>query len=344
MGVIEDEYARRTLMELVKHVFSKPTGPIKGLTYKTLAFRIGRRNRNGEGVAVGMGRILGRMGHMLQQLEDDWRRHIPDIQCLAINQTGKNRGLPGDGIKEFWSGYGRLTRKQKQARVGKEHTRIVAFGSEWREVLKRLDKGKSYWVVSPNVRMNEATVGEWRQASVTAHAAFMGYQPTDRGHGQIGPTFAGRTKRGIKSGDIILIARRHRFEPEVVGFGVVHGKFEKRIGVKTPESFGSLRRLRPFIPWSEQAPARVPLIEALRHTKALVRLHPETNDAHRKTCDWIDQKLLKRSSGQKRKATIRGKDMNKRSSFDVGLVSLSKNHQLDYKIQKESSNYKGPKS
>src|SRR5947209_10369551 len=115
----EDQYAQRALFELVTHILTKPAGPIEGLTYKTLAFRIGRRNKNGEGVAIGMGRILGKMGRMLQKLEDDWGKPIPHIQSLAIDKTGKNRGLPADGIEEFWSNYRRLSRAQKEDRVRK---------------------------------------------------------------------------------------------------------------------------------------------------------------------------------------------------------------------------------
>src|SRR5688572_13678087 len=36
-------------------------------------------------------------------------------------------------------------------------------------------KDRSYWVVSPNVKNNERTVSDWRQASVREHAAFMGW-------------------------------------------------------------------------------------------------------------------------------------------------------------------------
>ena len=125
-----------------------------------------------------------------------------------------------------------------------------------------MSEGKSYWVVSPNVRYDEATVGDWRQASVTGRAAFMGWSPNDWAHNQMGPKFAGKTERGIRLGDVILIARRHNFEPEIVGFGVVHGQFARRVrGLKTPESFGSLRRLRPFVPWTGEPPGHVPLLK-----------------------------------------------------------------------------------
>jgi len=104
---------------------------------------------------------------------------------------------------------------------------------------------KRYWVVSPNVRNDERTVSDWRQASVREHAAFMGWFPDEFEHGEMGPKFAGTTARGVMPGDVILIARRHDHEPEIVGFGVVVGEHTKKTRAKTPDTFGSLRKLSP---------------------------------------------------------------------------------------------------
>src|SRR5882724_8250217 len=103
---------------------------------------------------------------------------------------------------------------------------------------------RSYWVVSPNVRNNESTVSAWRRASVLGRAAFMGYKSGDH---PIGDRFV----HGIKPGDVILIARRHRFEAEVVGFGVAEGMVKRAIkNVRAPQGFGAARKLSPFIPMS----------------------------------------------------------------------------------------------
>jgi hypothetical protein len=331
----EDQYARSSLSELVAYVLSKRAGPIEGLNYKTLAFRIGRRNNeNGQGVAVGMGRILGKMGHMLQQLEADWGKRIPHIQCLVVDMVGRNRDLPGDGINEFWPNYTRLTRGQKQRRVRREHRKILAFGGQWNEVRKALNTRQSYWVVSPNVRDNEETVDAWRRASVRANAAFMGYDPNKSGHSEIGPKFAGKTKRGVKPGDIILIARRHDLEPEIVGFGVVRGESMKRItGLKPPERFGSLRRLDPFIPWTGSPPHDVPLKKVVRHTRALVQLHPEWYSGHEKVCAWLDQQLQIRPAGRKVVNKTKRTNRQKASSPTPRIVSSPENHQFDFKVQ-----------
>jgi hypothetical protein len=343
----EHEYARRALSELVAHVLSTPAGPVEGLNYKTLAFRIGRRSRDGNGVAIGMGRILGRMGHMLQDLEGHWGKPIPHIQSLVTDKRGKNAGLPADGIEEFWPDYRDLTKKEKQARVRQEHKKILAFGDGWKRVLAKLeirptgndaksiwlDDEISFWVVSPNVRNNETTVDAWRQASVRARAAFMGWYPDDHGHAEIGPAFAGKTSNGIKPRDVILIARRHHHEPEIIGFGVVQGEAERRLpGLKTPESFGSLRRLKPFVAWSGPPPDDIPLRNAVRHTRALAQLHPDWNDDHRRVCEWIAWQFYKAGSNTGAKIPKKRK-LQSSTHSKTRIVASPQNHQLDYKVQ-----------
>jgi hypothetical protein len=214
------------------------------------------------------------------------------------------------------------------------HNRLSQFG--YRGPFDKIST-RSYWVVSPNVRNNEATVDAWRRASVRACAAFMGWYPNNWSRGQIGPTFAGKTKRGIKPGDVILIARRHHFEPEIVGFGIVRGEFVKRIvGLKKPESFGSLRRLQPFIPWSGPPPGDVPLIDVVGHARALAQLDPAKNNAHLKVCEWINQQLQKRSSGVRGGRTAERKKRQKAISPIPKIVSSPENHQLDYKVQNKA--------
>jgi len=162
----EDQYARRALSELVQSVFSKDAESIQGMNYETLAFQIGRRSKSGRGVAIGMGRILGKMGHMLQNFEGAHSKQIPRIQSLVINKTGKNRGLPADGIKEFWSDYKNLTRQQKEERVRNEYKKILAFGTQWNEVLKSLEilPATAHWIVKSRNRLEDGRPGwEWEE-------------------------------------------------------------------------------------------------------------------------------------------------------------------------------------
>ena len=111
--------------------------------------------------------------------------------------------------------------------------------------------GRSYWVVSPTLHGSNRYIDAWRQTCVSARAAFLAQGPEDDTHGRIGPKFAGQPPDGISPGDVILIAQSDHGGPTVVGFGVVYGKALTRLkGVRAPEAFRSLRRLRPFQAWS----------------------------------------------------------------------------------------------
>jgi len=74
---------------------------------------------------------------------------------------------------------------------------------------------RAYWVVSPNVRNNEDTVDAWRRASVIAGAAFYGV-----GSKQLGEWPNRSQVRGKKNVESSrrhnMIARRHRFDPEML--------------------------------------------------------------------------------------------------------------------------------
>jgi hypothetical protein len=187
---------------------------------------------------------------------------------------------------------------------------------------------KRYWVVSPNVVKDEDTVAEWRKASVVGHAAFMGYGPNDREHNASGYKFA----HVVEPGNVILIARRHKNEPEIVGFGVVKGSYVKgRDGMRLkgralPDTPGSLRRLHPFRARTS-AKVSIPLMSALKHTKALAELHPDKDPDQRKICDWIEQ-VLKRDTRIRGGKGTGGKIKNN----DPRLVPLG-SFQEDYVVR-----------
>ena len=100
-----DQQPRDSLLRLVEYVFNHRDGLIEGITYQTLATSIGRLNKHGLGHAHGMGGVLGRMGHLLQGVEDEWGEPIPHLQSLVVQKTGEFRGLPDEGIREFWPDY-----------------------------------------------------------------------------------------------------------------------------------------------------------------------------------------------------------------------------------------------
>ena len=199
---------------------------------------------------------------------------------------------------------------------------------------------RSYWVISPNVNFDENNVELWRQASVEHTAAFMGYSTDDPKH-RSGRKFAGKVPDGIQPGDVILIARRNRRNPDVVGFGVVVGRAKKRLrGFSPPGHLGSFRRLRPFQPWNKLRDD-VPVDAAINHTQALVKLKPEENPKHGEICRWMDERLFGRSKSKSQRRTHGlAAPVRKRASrgkivvqSGVRIVSSPYNRQLDYAIQ-----------
>ena len=131
--------ARGSLRELVMHVLAHQHESLPGITYEDLAFRIGRLNKHGVGHGHGMGNVLAIMGHLLKGLEVGWGESIPHIQCMVVQKTGPNKGLPDDGIKEFWPDYPKLSLLEKVHKAQAERERVSQFGSRWNAVLRQMD-------------------------------------------------------------------------------------------------------------------------------------------------------------------------------------------------------------
>jgi hypothetical protein len=187
-----------------------------------------------------------------------------------------------------------------------------------------MEQKRRYWVVSPNVRYDYRTVSDWRQASVKWKAAFMGWAPNDPKH-TIGSKFA----NVIQPNDIILIARRHHKKPEVVGFGVVLGRSRRGLkGLKPPQSFGSLRRLSPFVPLSE-SPPHLPLMDILNQIAALHELHPGNVPSHRKICEWMERRLLGDLGTPKT-------DIPNTQDALTKFAELPHEHELEYEVRTRS--------
>jgi hypothetical protein len=194
---------------------------------------------------------------------------------------------------------------------------------------------KSYWVVSPNLASEKkgALVG-WKKIIRQKHVAVMGWSKKH----EIGRRFVDE----IADTDVILIARRRRGKPEIVGFGIVRGnavlcedrKEAKSFikGMETPRHFGSFRNLSPFVR-CDNSPERIPLIKALGHAMALAKLHPKRNHAHKLVCNWMDQSLLGSNSTRLGQMMSGKAQAYQTASRKVRLVSLPKNHDFDYKFR-----------
>jgi hypothetical protein len=171
-----DKQAKDSLERLVAHVFAHQDGLIEGVTYQELARRIGRLNKHGEPHAHGMGGVLGRMRHLLVDLEGEWGEPIPHIQCLVVQKTGPQKGLPDDGIKEFWRDYPRMSKAEKHNRMEAERQKVVAFGSRWNKVLEALGLHK---VVSETADPGERSYG--KGGKLDAHKALKNHVRTHPG-------------------------------------------------------------------------------------------------------------------------------------------------------------------
>jgi hypothetical protein len=133
------ELARESLRQLVKHVYDQRGEPLRPMTYGELSRRIDRRpGSNDDSFGVGMGSILGVMGHMLEELEGKWGEMIPHIQSLAVLKVGDLKGLPDTGLDEFWGEYPKMSLLAKRRKVRAEYEKIAAFGSRWDDVLAAL--------------------------------------------------------------------------------------------------------------------------------------------------------------------------------------------------------------
>jgi len=148
-------------------------------------------------------------------------------------------------------------------------------------------EGRRFWCVSPNVN-NDRLATEWKRLVLLKHAAFMGYRPD-------GHTIGRRFVEEIRKGDMILIARQHKTEPDFVAFGVVQGdKAETRMRHVPPEdgNLGSLWRLKPF---HTRRPPVGPLASVLRrHKMSLVEIVPDRSPDHRKLCAWMERQLRRK--------------------------------------------------
>ncbi|HEY2389960.1 MAG TPA: hypothetical protein VGK22_02200 [Candidatus Angelobacter sp.] len=187
---------------------------------------------------------------------------------------------------------------------------------------------RRFWVVSPNVRYDYNTVGLWRQASVTHKAVFMGYHPNDKGHKQIGYKFA----HVICPNDIVLIARRHHKNPQVVGYGVVVGPFKRKLtGFKPPEPFGSLRTLSPFkaLSGAPKKLKKLNIVRALGQIAALHELHPARRQSDRKLCDWMERQL----KAGKSLRTTSGDESRYSSTASVRLANLPHYNELEFQMR-----------
>ncbi|NHZ99686.1 hypothetical protein [Massilia sp. CCM 8734] len=131
-------YAKRCLPILIAHVLEQNDQLMETLTYKELAASLGRLNKNGEPWARGLGHVLSRVTSMIEGVDLNWSQPTPYLTTIVVAGQGPNKGLPGVGVKERWTGYEQLILAEKRSKLANEHEKIIRFGDRWNEVLERL--------------------------------------------------------------------------------------------------------------------------------------------------------------------------------------------------------------
>jgi hypothetical protein len=178
------------------------------------------------------------------------------------------------------------------------------------------EKTIRYWVVSPNVRKHQWSLGDWKDLIKQTGTAIMGWSPTQKKGMRLGSKFA----NDIEKNDVILIARGRGANREIVGCGRVassallpQGKDEtllklpNKSQVQAPESFGSYRLLDPFVVLEGQ---KWPSFKGVTYQIwAMYELKPVSADDAR-LCKWLDSKLAmvgKGSTKKQKEKTKKGK-------------------------------------
>lgn len=130
--------ALKALPYLVEHVRRQKDGVLNPLTYSDLALYIGRVKPDGSPMALGMGEVLGVVIELIQRATADWPEvaRPPHITSMVVLKSGRDAGLPDDGVKGFWPGFELMSAAEKRAKINDEYSRILAYGDLWLKVLE----------------------------------------------------------------------------------------------------------------------------------------------------------------------------------------------------------------
>ena len=105
----------------------------------------------------------------------------PALGCsvaLVVVKSGQNRGIPDDGIKEFWKGYDRLSRFEKENKAFAEWQTIAGFGSRWNTALQLLQlqvvAAPGFAAAQPRGRGGESPAHKALKAHIIANPNLVG--------------------------------------------------------------------------------------------------------------------------------------------------------------------------
>jgi len=167
-----DEYARKALPMLVKHVLQQQDGVMVPITYHRLAELLGRRTKHGDPWARGLGFVLGRVTALIDGVHSRLPELPPFLTSIVVLSSGPNEGLPDKGVSDVWPGYEAMSRDEKRAKLAAEYQRILAYGSRWNEVLRLVGLP----LIEPPVSSDGRPIsGGWGGGESEAHLALKHY-------------------------------------------------------------------------------------------------------------------------------------------------------------------------
>jgi hypothetical protein len=197
------DHALGCITELIDHARRQTDGVMQTISYEELAWRLGRIDKSGNPVSRGMGDILARAMKHIDKTASSLGEQPPYLTTIVVFKSGKDKGLPGDGLRERWPGYDQLTPTAKSLRIEAEYQRILDFGDRWNAVLRAL--GLPPAAAAQTAPLALAGVHGWGGGESAEHKALKGYVSS---HSELFGATANDTwhafeEYGLRSGDSI---------------------------------------------------------------------------------------------------------------------------------------------
>jgi hypothetical protein len=196
-----EDYALACIPLLVEHVLRQTDEVMQTLTYEEVARRLGRFNKHNQPAARGLGVILGRaMEHIDSATAPST---APYLTTIVVAKGGRDKGLPGVGLRERWHGYDLLTRAEKADRIEAEYRRIMQFGSQWNDVLRALGIASS--PAADTLQLPRPASSGWGGGESAEHKALKEYVRThpDLFGADVGSEWRATEEHALRSGDEI---------------------------------------------------------------------------------------------------------------------------------------------
>lgn len=212
-----EETARRILPVLIEHVLRQRDDVLVPLTYKELAQRIGRFDKNGRPWSRGLGRVLSRVTSLINAAAVRMMDRPPFLTTIVVLSHGQYKGLPSHGIKGTWRGYDLLNAADKRAKVTNEYSKILEFGSRWLEVLRLTGLEMASVEIEAGVANSSSggAVG-WGGGESPQHKALKEYVASHPAQFGAGPDWFVEQEHDLRSGDVIDVV----FKSEHLWIGV----------------------------------------------------------------------------------------------------------------------------